>query len=205
VSTYWWPDTCILIGVKSANSSDSIACGENAKIFPNPVLKILPAGLLMGMVIGAMILMTSGCHSSTASVEASTTQNPVVAPAGTVLRVRLHQTLETGHSRPGDRFSGTLDAPVMAGTMEILPKGTKVQGHIGTANKVLALALDCYERDGRWFALSTNIVSRTGSPPRGGMELNDVLADAAIGGADSVVLVPADSIIGFTLTSTLTA
>jgi hypothetical protein len=85
-----------------------------------------------------------------------------------------------------------------------------VEGHIesanhGSAKPGLALELDSYERNGNWYALSTNVVARTGNPQRGGMELADVLADAAIGGADTAVLVPADSIIGFTLTRTLTA
>ena len=145
-----------------------------------------------------------GCHASTASVEASTARNPVVAPAGTVLRVRLNHTLETGRSRPGDRFNGTLDAPVMAGTLEVLPKGTKVEGHV-EPGPGLSFALDCFERDGRWLALSTSVVSRTANSKPGGLELNTSFAASAIGGADSAVSVPAGSIIGFTLTRTLTA
>jgi hypothetical protein len=191
--------------VKWASVSESASYGENLKIFPSLILKILPAGILMTLLSGIL----SGCHASTSSVEASTTRNPVVAPAGTVLRVRLDQTLETGRSRPGDRFSGTLDAPVISGRLEVLPKGTKVEGHIegkpGSHGTVLALALDCYQREGDWYAVSTNVVTRTGSPRRGGIGLQDVSAGTAIGGAAAAVSVPADSIIGFTLTKTLTA
>jgi hypothetical protein len=184
--------------VKTASSSESRVYKRELKKFPIPLLKILPVGL--------MIALSAGCHSSTASVEASTARNPVVAPAGTVLRVRLNQTLETGRSRPGDRFSGTLDAPVMAGTLEILPKGTKVEGHIEPAvsskdHLVLALALDCYEREGGWNALSTQTVAWTGSPQRAGAGLRNVVG-AAVGAGISVA---AESIIGFTLTSTLSA
>jgi hypothetical protein len=71
------------------------------KIFPIPVLEILP--------VAVMAAALCGCHATTA-VEASSTRDPVVAPAGTVLRVRLNQTLETGRSRPGDRFSAVLDS-----------------------------------------------------------------------------------------------
>lgn len=35
-------------------------------------------------------------------------QNPVVAPAGSALRVWLSQALEFGRSRPGDRSIGTI-------------------------------------------------------------------------------------------------
>ena len=164
--------------------------------FPVTIAKILLGALLVGL--------SSSCHSSTVSVEANSSRDPVVAPAGTVLRVRLNQTLETGRSRPGDRFSGILDAPVMSGTWEILPKGTKVEGHI-ERGPGLALALDCYERDRAWYALSTNVVSRTGNPQPAGFELNRRIAVSAIGGADAAISVQADSIIGFTLTKTLTA
>lgn len=173
------------------------------QFFPIPVLKILPAGLVMVLLTAAL----AGCHASTSSVEASTARNPVVAPAGTVLRVRLNQTLETGRSRPGDRFSGTLDAPVMAGRIEVLPKGTKVEGHIEPAQG-LALALDSYQRDGRWYALSTNVVSRTGAADQArgnAMELKNVLAGGPVGDARASIMVPVDSIIGFTLVSALTA
>lgn len=180
---------------------ESTGYARDLKIFPMAILKILPVGLLVAVL--------TGCHTSSASVEASTTRNPVVAPAGTVLRVRLKQTLETGRSRPGDRFSGTLESGVVAGSLEILPKGTKVEGHIEPAeghngHPVLALTLDGYEREGRWYALSTRIVALTGSPRRAGVELQDVWG-AANGGADALsILVAAETILGFTLTSSLT-
>ena len=191
--------------MKWASVSESASYGENLKIFPSLILKILPAGILMTLLSGIL----SGCHASTPSVEASTTRNPVVAPAGTVLRVRLSQTLVTGRSRPGDRFSGTLDAPVMAGNIEVLPKGAKVEGHVASGGG-LPLALDCFERDGRLYALSTNVVSRTENarpvgPTHLAMDLSRKSEGTAIGGAEPTVTVEADSIVGFTLTKTLTA
>jgi hypothetical protein len=80
--------------------------------FPIPMLKILPMALTAASL--------SGCHTSTA-VEASTTRNPVVAPAGTVLRVWLHQTPENGRSQPGDRFSLVLSLAFDLGSAGILP------------------------------------------------------------------------------------
>jgi hypothetical protein len=132
-----------------------------------------------------------GCHASTESVEASTTRDPVVAPAGTVLRVRLDQALDSGRSRPGDRFSAVLDAAVMVGEIEILPIGTKVEGHVLAVHGadsagnggVLALTLDSFERNGKWYALETDPVARTGGR----------------------ISVQAETIMGFTLTAKLTA
>ena len=125
--------------------------------FPTLITKILPGALLLGL--------SSGCHSSDVSVEASSTRDPVVAPAGTVLRVRLNQALDTAQSRPGDRFEGALDSPVVAGGREVLPKGTAVEGHVvdtgyRTGRAVLALALDSCELDGRSFALTSIPVTR---------------------------------------------
>jgi len=149
--------------------------------------------------MGPLAGILSGIDSSTASsVEASTTRYPVVAPAGTVLRVRLNQTLEIGRSRPGDRFSGTLDAPIVVGNQEVLPKDTLLQGHIETAEQghdALALTLDSYELDGQKFALQTNTVTRTGNSRR--IEVGLVKT------RNEHVTVPAESIIGFTLTCTL--
>lgn len=199
-------------GVKLASISRSMSYMLDLQFFPIAILKILPVVL----VIGWGLVVLAGRHTSNASVEASTTRNPVVAPAGTVLRVRLNQTLETGQSRPGDRFGGVLDAPVMVGTTEILPKGTRVEGHVEPLSRtaaaphaVLALTLDCFERGGEWLAVSTKPVAWTGSPERGRTKLQDmdlhVGAEAANGGAASAISVPADSIVGFTLKRTLTA
>jgi len=162
-------------------------------MFPTRFLKILPAAMVFTLV--------GGCHTSTVSVEASTTEVPVVAPAGTVLRVRLGETLDSRRSRPGDRFTGTLESPVMAGTMEILPKGTIVEGHVLIAcapeeggEAWLSVTLDSYERGGRRVALATSSVARIAHP-----DLNKDGTNVAR------ISLPAESIIGFTLTSTLAA
>jgi hypothetical protein len=163
------------------------------KNFPIPIKKILPAIILMA---GSAAIFNH-FHSSIAPVEASTTRNPVVAPAGTVLRVRMNQALDAGHSRPGDRFEGVLDAPVTVGTVEILPKGTPVSGHVLSAGRSvngmkLALILDSCELPGRQIALLTSAVVRAGGRDGGKDE-------------DRRVSVAAESIMGFTLTGTLSA
>lgn len=169
--------------------------GRDLKKFPVSIQKILPAALTLGM-----LMVLGGCQASTTSVEASTSRDPVVAPAGTVLRVRLNQALETGRSRPGDRFSGVLDSPVVVGAMEVLPKGTEVEGHVlasrtrrQEAGRVtLALTLDCFSSNGRKIAIETSVVSRASAPEGAGY-------------GQQRVSVAAQSILGFTLTSPLTA
>ncbi len=184
------------------------------KKFPIPAEKILPAASLVGFVVLGLL---DGCHSSTASVEASTTRDPVVAPAGTVLRVRLNQMLDTGSSRPGDRFTGALDASVMSGGVEILAKGTIVEGHVLEAREsagperraILAVTLDSLDSFGKRVSVDTYTVRRIGARRSGDWTLTgegpEQRMEAAAGAGKERVIVPADSIIGFTLKSTLSA
>ena len=172
------------------------------KIFPIPVLEILP--------VAVMAAALCGCHATTA-VEASSTRNPVVAPAGTVLRVRLNQTLETGRSRPGDRFSGVLDSALLSGSVVILPKGTMVEGRVVTARQagrrdglaMLSVKLESYQAGGKWRPIATNTLSKTNRLSK----TNDgVSAPTRLTGAVDVgVTMAADSIIGFTLTDILSS
>jgi hypothetical protein len=128
----------------------------------------------------------------------------VVAPAGTVLRVRLSQALDARRSRPGDRFTGQLESPVIAEGAEILPKGTVVYGHVVESHSprpeegrpVLSVTLDSCERNGRMVALTTSAVVRSnhrtlgyhraipgGSPEPGAMTGAGVVFTGAESGA----------------------
>jgi hypothetical protein len=89
------------------------------KNFPMPILKILPTAAPL-----------SDC-ASTASIEASSTRHPVVAPAGTDLRVRLDRGLDIERSRPGDRFGAHPHAP----TTLILPRRAIIEGHVPMARE----------------------------------------------------------------------
>ena len=64
------------------------------KFFPVPILEILP--------VAVIATEPSGCPIE--APEGGMTRDPVVAPAGTVLRVRLMETPGNGRGRPGDRF-----------------------------------------------------------------------------------------------------
>jgi len=156
------------------------------KFFPIPFLEILPIAV-------AATALESRLGPAR---EVSTTRDPVVAPAGTVLRVRLNQTLEAGRSRPGDRFSGVLDTAVVCDQGEVLPRGTLVEGRVvilkepgSQPGAVLALTLEDYQRNGRRFPVSTNVVARRIAPGTPSM--------------GSRLSVAENSIMGFTLTGRL--
>jgi hypothetical protein len=92
----------------------------------------------------------------------------VPIPAGTAIRVRLAESLNTKTSRPGDPFSATLDVPVMINEKIILPKGTTFNGHVtssapsgrlkGRAN--LGVQLDSFVLNGQTYNVATNSVQR---------------------------------------------
>jgi hypothetical protein len=170
------------------------------KKFPISLQKFLPAAVVIGLAAGAL----TGCHSTT-PVEASTTRDPVIAPAGTVLRVRLTAALDSERSRPGDRFVGILDSAVAADTTELLSKGATVEGHIVSTGEpgqsVLAVTLDWVDRGGIKIPLTTTVVTRTETrPERRDSELLHQLSNRAVDGTDRrTVSMPAESIVGFTL------
>src|SRR5580658_2857134 len=62
--------------------------------------------------------------------ESAASQPAVILPAGTRIRVRLGQGLDSKHSRPGERFVAYLDNPVIVGGRLIVPKGTAFEGHV---------------------------------------------------------------------------
>ena len=59
-----------------------------------------------------------------------TVQPAFLIPAGTRVRVRLAQTLDTKYSRPGSTFGATLADPIVVGNHVVVPRGTPFTGSI---------------------------------------------------------------------------
>ncbi|MGH9659906.1 MAG: hypothetical protein ACRD96_15255 [Bryobacteraceae bacterium] len=95
-----------------------------------------------------------------------TTEYPV--PAGTVLKVRLGETLDTSVNRAGETFTATLDEAVVLNEKTVLPKGTRFDGRITGSQSsgrlkgraVLSLSLDSFELQGLKYKIETAGVSR---------------------------------------------
>ena len=60
-------------------------------------------------------------------------------PAGTILRVRLYNAIDSGRHRSGDAFVASLSAPVTVEDNTVLPKGTIVHGIIRHASSSRAI------------------------------------------------------------------
>jgi hypothetical protein len=61
--------------------------------------------------------------------------NHVTIPAGTLLTVRLSETLSTERNQPGDQFSAVLDQPLVVDGFVIAEKGARAQGRIVELNR----------------------------------------------------------------------
>lgn len=107
-----------------------------------------------------------------ASVPTATTpssrRNGLVLAPGTSVRVRLAQTIDTKRNRAGDRFSATLDKPLVVGDRVAVPRGTPFEGHVVTSNEsgrfkgraALALRLDSFTLRGVTYDVNTNRPTR---------------------------------------------
>src|SRR5262249_49095132 len=76
--------------------------------------------------------------------------------------------LDTRRNRPGDRFTATLAAPLLVKSHTVLPKGTRVRGHV-TASAAsgrmqgrarLGVTLDSFHAAGRDHSIRTDAVQR---------------------------------------------
>jgi hypothetical protein len=89
-------------------------------------------------------------------------------PSGTIVHVRLLDTLDTKRNRAGDRFTATLDEPLVSAGHVVVPKGTQFRGHIVQARQsgrfkgraAMALNLDSFQLDGVTYPLETTRSAR---------------------------------------------
>ena len=94
--------------------------------------------------------------------------NAVSIPAGTILDVRLEQTLDTKRNRAGDRFTATLTRPIVLDGQTVIPSGTPCTGHLTESKPsgrfkgraVMSLSLDSVQLKGRRQEIRTMHVAR---------------------------------------------
>lgn len=127
----------------------------------------------------------------------------VTIPAGTRLRVRLADTIDTRRNRAGDRFTATLDAPVLGGDRVLIPRGTNFAGHVTSARSSgrlrgraeLGLTLDSFRLNGATYRISTSGVIRASANHNkrnlgfigGGSGVGAVLGAIAGGGKGALI------------------
>ncbi|HYM12681.1 MAG TPA: hypothetical protein VEU62_18225 [Bryobacterales bacterium] len=114
----------------------------------------------------ALAMMGGGDRSAGKVIEQrARTPQPeavVVAPAGTVLRLRLEEALDTSRNFAGDHFAASLAEPVLLHGRTVIPKGTTFRGHVVDAKPSgrlhgrgeLGITLDSFMLDGRWHRIA---------------------------------------------------
>jgi hypothetical protein len=115
----------------------------------------------------------------------------VTIPAGTVITVRLAETVSSEKNQPGDAFSATLDQPLIVEGLAIAERGARVQGKIvdavraGRVKGVAQLSLQLlklHTSDGQDISLSTEKFAKEG-PTSKGSDAKKVGIGAALGAA----------------------
>ncbi len=139
-------------------------------------------GLLALLVLGLALTLSTGCGDSktvsadpAAEAAASETvetaeaakleSSQLTVPDGTILTVRLLQSLSSASARPGDEFDAELADSVSVDGKEVFPKGAQVQGRVVSAKKSgrlqdpgkLGISLKAIQmQDGDWINVTSS-------------------------------------------------
>jgi hypothetical protein len=119
--------------------------------------------------IAPVALLLTGCTRSNPSesrLEAATAE--ILIPAGTPLRVRLDEPLNTRRNRVGDAFYSTLESPILLDGHTLVPAGTRFAGRVTAAEPperaegraVLAVELDSFALGGNIYRVRTSVIER---------------------------------------------
>jgi hypothetical protein len=112
----------------------------------------------------------------------------ITLSAGTVLPVRITQTLDSASSQQGDRFTGVVAADVVSDGIVVLPQGTPVTGHVDavqdathfSGNSLLTVSLTSVNRRGEHIDIATEPYTAEGKG-RGKNTAEKVGGGAALG------------------------
>jgi hypothetical protein len=125
-----------------------------------------------GQPTATTVPSANGAPAAPVAPSAPTATKPPVEtvriPAGTNLRVRIDQTVDTKRNRAGDRFTATLNEPIVMNGQEALPRGTQFSGHLTNAKAsgrfkgraAIGLTLDSFTYEGERYSIDTARDSR---------------------------------------------
>ncbi len=138
-----------------------------------------------------------------ATAPATPVPQPVTIPKGTVVSVRLGQTLSTKSSNAGDQFTATLAEPIEVEGQTIAPAGARASGTVAEAAPLgrfkggakLRISLDAITVNGKRYPVQTTSVARaqSGKGKRtavlagGGAGLGAIIGGIAGGGKGAAI------------------
>jgi hypothetical protein len=115
---------------------------------------------------------------------------PVQVGAGTLLKVRLSEALDTKKLQPDDYFQGTVAQSVFSGSVIAIPRGAEVVGRVVDVKKAgdlkgsagFMLQLTSLNMGGQSYTLVSDVWSFDG-PGKGGYTAGNTIGGAALGAA----------------------
>ena len=160
--------------------------------------------------IGPMLVAAawSQTRSGMPNILPVTPPGGLVIPSGTVLNVRVDETLDTNRNQPGDRFTATLTDPLVVNGQAALPAGTHLTGHV-LENKPagifrgharLMLGLDSFLYKGHSYPIDLTAATCKSDHKHGKLKNPDPNAGAVVGNREQVII-PAETVVHFTLGS----
>jgi hypothetical protein len=85
----------------------------------------VPAAMLAGLLTAGLVPRLVAQQNAPSDIEEWT------VPEGTEFKLQLHTTVNSKTSKAGDRVLSTLIDPVAVEDREVLPKGVRIDGHVG--------------------------------------------------------------------------
>jgi len=131
----------------------------------------------------------SAAESATSAVKRALEPKPLVVPADTVIAVVLDQTISSKTSKPGDKFTATVESPIEVEGKVAIPKGARVEGVVNEAKAAgrfkggaaLSLTLTSITINGKDHELQTS--AATMSSKGKGKRTATMVGGGAAGGA----------------------
>src|SRR3979411_2645435 len=131
----------------------------------------------------------SMAEAAKTAVKKAIEPKPLVVPAETTIAVVLDQTISSKTSKPGDKFTATVEAPVEVEGKVAIPKGARAEGVVKEAKAagrfkggaVLALTLTTVTVNGKDYELQTS--APTISSKGKGKRTATMVGGGAAGGA----------------------
>jgi hypothetical protein len=87
--------------------------------------RLAPVAVLAGLLMVGLAPRLRGQQNTADDIEEWT------VPEGTEFKLQLHTTINSKTSKAGDRVLSTLIDPVAVEDREVLPKGVRIDGHVG--------------------------------------------------------------------------
>jgi hypothetical protein len=86
---------------------------------------------LSGLIAACALVLAVAIPAAAQSKKAAKDMEDFTIPEGTEFKLQLHTSINSKTSKVGDRIIATLYDPVYVYDEDVLPKGTRVDGHLG--------------------------------------------------------------------------